>query len=495
MYRLIRIMAVAAGLCLFAPIHPVAAADLPRFTGAQLHADAAILRRAYETLHPGLHRYATEAQWNHAYEDLLHATAAGGTLASAYASFSRFLGTIECGHTYANPLNQTAEVAAALYAAPRRIPFWFRWVGERMIVTRGFGDRLRPGTEILALDGHAAGDVLRALLPFARADGSNDAKRRSNLSVNGTDADEPFDIFYPLVFEALGETVDLRIREATGVATTGVRIPTLTREARNAPIAARLAAAHGDVPLWTFATLDANTGLLVMPTFATFNSTWDYKAFLETVFAQLNRDHIGKFIIDVRGNEGGTDVGGIVASHLIARELPMDRIERRVSYRRVPDDLTPYLATWDRSFRDWGAAAVARNDGMFRLMRPDERPPGAHLLPRPPMYGGRVVVLVDSANSSATFQFAQLMQSKHLATLVGEPTGGNQRGINGGAFFFLTLPETKIEFDLPLIGTYPTKATPDAGIVPDLFVAPKPADIDAGYDSALEAARALLADH
>ena len=35
---------------------------------------------------------------------------------------------------------------------------------------------------------------------------------------------------------------------------------------------------------------------------------------------------------------------------------------------------------------------------------------------------------------------------------------------------------------------------PDGGILPDLLVAPKAAVIDAGYDSALDTARALLAD-
>ena len=52
-----------------------------------------------------------------------------------------------------------------------------------------------------------------------------------------------------------------------------------------------------------------------------------------------------------------------------------------------------------------------------------------------------MVVLVNAANSSATFQFAKLVKDNQLGTLVGQPTGGNQRGINGGAFFFATPAE------------------------------------------------------
>ena len=52
--------------------------------------------------------------------------------------------------------------------------------------------------------------------------------------------------------------------------------------------------------------------------------------------------------------------------------------------------------------------------------------------------------------------------------LVGQPTGGNQRGITGGAFFFLRLPNSKIEVDVPLIGQYPATEQPDGGLLDKL---------------------------
>jgi hypothetical protein len=93
---------------------------------------------------------------------------------------------------------------------------------------------------------------------------------------------------------------------------------------------------------------------------------------------------------------------------------------------------------------------------------------------------GKVFVIVDSSNSSVTFQFARLIKEKRLGTLVGEPTGGNLRGINGGAFFFLRLPKSEIEMDLPLT------ARPDAGLDPDIFVAPSVEDLVAKRDPVLE---------
>ncbi len=113
------------------------------------------------------------------------------------------------------------------------------------------------------------------------------------------------------------------------------------------------------------------------------------------------------------------------------------------------------------------------------------------------------MVLIGASNSSATFQFAQLIKENKLATLVGQPTGGNQRGINGSAFFFVTLPNSRIEVDLPLVGNFigdarptgsdiPFQQIPDAGIDPDLPVTASIDDIAHGVDSELDAARTLL---
>jgi C-terminal processing protease CtpA/Prc len=121
---------------------------------------------------------------------------------------------------------------------------------------------------------------------------------------------------------------------------------------------------------------------------------------------------------------------------------------------------------------------------------------GADLLaPAAPRFTGRLIVLVDASNSSATFEFAARVQRHRLGTLVGEPTGGNQRGINGGAFFFLRLPATGIEVDIPIIGLYPpgrrVDGVRDGGLVPDVEIAVTAADLARGHDAALAAARAL----
>ena len=169
-----------------------------------------------------------------------------------------------------------------------------------------------------------------------------------------------------------------------------------------------------------------------MPNWALYDSKWDWKAFLEQSFDRVVGRKTRDFVIDLRENEGGLGVGDDLLSHLIASDLPAEPVTRRVRYRKVPDDLVPYLDTWDRSFLDWGASAVEPSAGFFRLTKYDNDVRGSVVRPRAPRFTGRVWVLVGAANSSATFEFAQAVQRNRLGTLVGQPTGGNQRGINGG---------------------------------------------------------------
>lgn len=92
---------------------------------------------------------------------------------------------------------------------------------------------------------------------------------------------------------------------------------------------------------------------------------------------------------------------------------------------------------------------------------------------------GRIAVPVEPKNASAPVGFANLMQRHRLGTPVGEQTGGNHRGVNGGAFFFVGLPGSGLEVDLLLIAYRPD--------TPDLIVTAEATNIRAGRDIAARA--------
>ena len=174
----------AALVCSAALAHSPPASASTRLSGKQLvETDLPVLEQAYRALHPGLLRYNTEAQLDARFAGLKAAWSRDQTLAEAYLSLSIFLAQLKCGHTYANFFNQKAEVAAEVFGGQTRVPFQFRWLSERLIITRNFSESkaLEPGTEVLAINRVPAALILAKLMTVARADGSNDAKRRSLL--------------------------------------------------------------------------------------------------------------------------------------------------------------------------------------------------------------------------------------------------------------------------------------------------------------------------
>lgn len=489
--RVAAYLALAAVLapCAFAQASPAAAPA--RLAAAGLRADVAILRRAFETLHPGLYRYNTPAQMDAAFRALEAEFGQDRTLAEAYLAFSFFAAKIRCGHTYANFYNQKKAVAQQLFEAGR-LPFHFRWLGERMIVTRSFAadPRLAPGVEVLAVDGRPAAEILASLMRVARADGGNDAKRRAYLEVEGHDRFEAFDVLFPLLFPKKDENFTLKLRGPQG--DSEIRVPPQSAAARREAMVAEPVPGKEDGPVWQLSFPGEHLAVLRMPTWALYNSKWDWKAFLEATFQRLDQEGVRDLVVDLRGNEGGVDVGDVIVSHLVRQPVPRETMIRRVKYRRVPDELRPYLDTWDPSFNDWGEAAREEKDGFFRLRRDADDDPGAPIAPAAPTFQGRLWVLVGAINSSATFEFAQTVRRNGLGKLVGQPTGGNQRGINGGAFFFLRLPNSGLEIDLPLIGQFPAEEKPDAGLEPDLPVEPTPEDLASGRDAEIAAVLATV---
>ncbi|MBY0563471.1 MAG: S41 family peptidase [Hyphomonadaceae bacterium] len=455
--------------------------------GADLAGDVAILRDTYETLHPGLYRYNTPGEIRARFRTLTRAWGRDQSLAEAYLSLSRFLGAIRCGHSYANFYNQSEAVRAALFDAQPRLPFQFAWLGERMIVTRNAsGDaRLEPGAEIMAINGAPVRHILRTLMSYARADGGNNFKRRALLEVSGADSYETFDIFYGLVFQP-GPRFRLRVRpfgatEVHAFSAGAIDLAMRRAQMRNGELSDAGAG-------WTLTFPRSEIAVLTTPNWAMYNTRWDWRGFLDASFNEIAARGATRLVVDIRGNEGGNDCGDAIIARLIDAPMARERYERRVRYQRTPERLDAYLDTWDDSFRDWGARATPIGDGFYRLSAEAE---DEVITPKGPRFRGDVVILIDAQNSSATFQFANSIQQNRLGRLLGQPTGGNKRGINGGAFFFLRLPASGLECDVPLIGRFPLSAMPDAGLAPDIAIGDSVEDIAAGRDTAMAAALSL----
>jgi hypothetical protein len=481
--------ALAIALVLSAP--PARAATT--IEAAKLKQDFAVMKAAYTSLHPGLYRYADRATVERRFAELERALSRDLTLAEAYVTFSRFLATIRCGHTYCNFWNQPEQVAKELFHGADKLPFTFRIAERRMVVVHDASEpaRLRRGTEILAIGGVPVRRILDELVKLVKADGSNDAKRLHDLQVSGEGKYEPFDVYFPLLFPPRDGRFALSAVDPGG-RRLELSVAAIAREERQRRLAARgvsLATSVDD--LWTFEMLNPRTAHLRIGSFATWEMKLDWRAFLERAFRDMAERKAENLILDVRENEGGSnDVLDALLRHLAWRPVRLEARRELLRYVKVPPEVAPYVKSWDDSFADRTGTVRDAGDGFYTWAKEQE---ASRTIPLSnEAFRGKIYVLVGAANSSATFYLASAIKANVLGTLVGQTTGGNQRGTNGGQIFFLTLPNSGIEMDIPLVGTFYEGDRPDAGVEPDVVVPRTVRTLVRGVDAEMEAVRRLL---
>ncbi|QDH35050.1 S41 family peptidase [Porphyrobacter sp. YT40] len=468
----------AGGAMLTLPFAARAVAD----EGAAALDDMAILRAALD-LHPGLYRYNSPREIADGLLCLEVAQGRAATRAERFVNLQRFLSSIRCGHTQCNFYNQSDAVAAELFERPTRVPFAFVWLGDAMVVTRDLSGtgKLEPGTRIVTLNGVPVSDILYSLLPLTRADGHNDAKRRSQLEMRNTDTFEYFDVYQGLLFPPENALHRITAQRPDG-SDFAIELPAIGLAERQAGLS--VPDDEGtDTPLWTWE-MRGDVAVLTMPTWVMYNTKWDWERWLDDRLASLSGAR--GLVLDLRDNEGGNECGNVILSRLTDRDIQFPGYRKLVRYREVPAALDPYLDTWDRSFRKIGVEAEDVGGGFYEL--PGKIEETDFIPAMAPRLTVPVAALISPVCSSATFSFARRAKESGLVRLFGETSGGNLRGINGGSYFFVRLPESGIEFDIPLIGYFPTVPQPDAGVDPDVVIPRSIADIAGGRDACMERA-------
>ena len=467
---------------------------VPVVSRTELADDLDVLQRALRALHPGLTLHNTEADldaiWRQADAE---ADALGEAYSDAIPVPDAFLAVTETvaalrdGHTQVSLYNQREATERLLYDRADRVPFTFRLVGDRMVVTGdATADRVLPrGTEILSLDRRPVRDVLAALLPTASADGDNDAKRLDELE--GADLLAPalrFDVAYSLRFRPDGDLA-LTVRQPDG-AEAALTVPRTTAAARRDTLWARdPALPRRAADLLRVRVDDDGTAVLTIGTFFTYGLGIDYAEWLVGAFRQIHEAGAERLVVDLRDVAGGmTDAAVLLFTHLLTEPVEVTLWANHAAYDRVPDGLRPYLTSYSDDFLDLSGRVTRAEDGIYAL----PSPPPTWVPPAPDAFTGPTAVLVDATASSATFKLADVIQETGAALLVGQETGGNLRGINAGQVVFLTLPHSGIVVDVPLFGSRPPEPGPDRGVVPDVLVPPDADAVIAGRDAELEAA-------
>lgn len=477
------------------PVHAqegavVAAAPVGMLTAEAARADVALMRRALETIHPGLYRYTSRQAMDRAFSDLERSLDEPITDAELYRRVSLTLALVRCTHTKAE---QTDAMETWRTDNPTHLPFRFRIVEGRMLVVSSDPNQaaLARGTEVLSINGRRVSHLVETLGAYVPIDGATTWSRASYLADDGDLMGADFDHFYPYVFGFASE-FRLTVRDRAGAPRRTVRL---------APISFRnwvrldndgvgFRENFSEATEWRM--LDDGVGYLSVRTFVNYRNPTDAAALFERALRELQAVGASSLIVDLRENGGGSNDASLALLDALARE-PYT-YQRAVRLRAVRyGDLPSFISTWgDREalFNPPMENFVPTADGRFDL-RPDLAPDVLMLRqPAPYAFQGSVTVLIGPANASgATMTIAKLRDMDRV-TLVGARSGGSAEGPTAGTIFNVALPNSGIVVRVPLaLNLMDVRSPdPDGGVTPDVEVRETVRDFRDRFDRALSVA-------
>ena len=479
-------------------VAPPAAAYAPVVLSvADARADVALMRRALETIHPGLYRYQTKATIDAAFARLERATDRPIETLALHREIALMLATIHCDHTKAELPERVADYRRT---HPTHLPLRFRLIEGRMIVTANDGQPGAPsvGAELLQINGMAVPALLLKLAPTVAYDGDTDQAIAVKLADDSDLTGDDFNEYYPsffgfpdrwtLAWKAVGA------REANTV----VLVPiSFDRWTRLDPPGARYRSEFYNGITWRMA---GKVARLRIDTFVNYRNPVQPTAFLAGFFRAMRAAGTDHLILDLRNNGGGSDdVSVALARYLFDKPFVWSKPVRykAIRYGDLPDHIeswgdrnalfNPPVAAFDRTPDGWfdrrpDPAADETDDDVSTI---------AHLPAGADRFAGKLTILTGPENGSGATRTIAQFKERRGAVLVGEDTSGSAEGPNAGHIFLLTLPHSGIKVRVPDAWNRTNIAhfVARRGVAADRIVVPTLADFQAGRDAALEIAR------
>lgn len=477
-------------LLLSTAIH--AHAQTKQLTVPCMQKDLALLWDAVQEVHPAYGLYTPADSLLEVYDQTIRSINHPLSVSEFIAATYPLISALKCGHTQLKyPLQYTPAAADRL----PRLPFQVLVQQGRAWVTTHQLKEVSTGEELLSINSIPVKEIIKHGGDLYAADGNNQTFKELFLSeYDGfEDACNKYYHWQPPYI--------ITLQSKQGVVRT-ISVDTL-------PITA-----PAQEPLPPFDNYkdwhtSANTDYLPLRFFKDSATAWlevhtyqyDDTLIYNKAFREIRENKVRNLIIDLRHNTGG-DIR--IAAHLLAylASGPFQMVGDL--WARVPDpgktNFDPYFdslktSSFKESFQPTGIKKNNRypvefHAGFRNLLQPINLEEANH-------FNGNLIVLIDGATfSSGAHTAAAIRQYCNNATFIGRETDGGSEGCSGGTIQCLTLPNSKVVVEFPLLRVVSVLRHPvyGHGVMPDITVTYTAAQVVTQEDRDLQEALNLLAN-
>jgi len=477
---------------------------------SQVQSDFALFRRALEEAHPALYRYTTKRALDAEFARAEAKLSRRMTVLEFHNVLAPVLAVIKDGHTHLT--RYQGDEIGAIIASAKLFPLALNFESTRgfVLLNEGRDERVKPGMEVLAINGQSLAEILKRILPNLTSDGDVESWPRYQLGISRgifqrgaspyrTGFAESYRLFIANPASFRTTLRDPKTRQTVVVDLAGVTIAEAAVNAEANPVNRdvlagldtlrhqRQVSGGSDQSIRYF---DDEVTALLIP-------QWDRTSpvFLKETFAELRGRGTKNLIIDVRGNTGGFDqIPVLLFSYLTSKEflaIEGNRVNTfQPSFQQYTTLPTVDLAT-DSYFGP--ASGLWKPDPQGGWLMTEKYPSIGMQKPSENPFSGSVYVLIDGGGFSATPAFTVLADYYKRATFIGEEVGGSGSG-GAGADIGPTLPESRIHLGMSMESYFSVvdRNPRRRGTLPKYPVMQTIDDLAKGRDTVLEFTRELI---
>ncbi len=451
----------------------------------KLKQDVDFANKKLQKFHPNLYWYITKNQLDYKFDSLKQTIKQPLKPSEFYLKLAPIIADVREGHLRLVPLEKklTKKETKKLKNQKGLLSRFNYVIQDNHLYIKDNAENvgnLKTGTELLKINDVPVAEILNKYRPLVTSDGYNTTYQKYSLA-------RRFNTYFTLEYGIL-DSVKIETKLKDSIQTLVLKRETKTKTEKKKEKQDQKLTQEKKTKGYNPITKSFNRNLQFLAKdssvayikIKSFSGTYSKKFYKET-FATLKKAKTEYLIIDIRDNLGGSlaEINNLYTYFAKEKFKFIKDIEVSSRTSILSTDYLSNFPTFTKPlgvisyplYMMFSVISTKKKDGKFYIkdLFPSKKP-------KTNAYKGETYVLINGSSFSASSVISAKLKADHLATLVGEETGGANDGTVAGIYTTQKLPNSKMKLPIGLFLIQPNiefsntmkGVTPNVEIIPTL---------------------------